>query len=301
MTERSKVLWTEKYRPTDLEEVALSEGNRALLLSCIEGGEIPHLLFHGPAGCGKTTVAKILMDALDCTQLVLNASAERGIDTIRDKVGSFVRVQTGAAWNVVFLDEADKLTPDAQTALRNMMETYAERSRFILTGNYLSKILDPIQSRCQVVELGAMPLKERFRVLVEVLKVEEVEFDKEVVFAYAERYTDMRRLLLRAQRSIMSHGKLTDPKVATGEGAQILQLIRNKDWLALVQLSKHPEFDHQQGLVDLFWAIPDDLSTDSHPAAAAQWRAAVAKAVHQSGHTPEIGRASCRERVYTQV
>src|SRR3954468_14547678 len=141
------VLWTEKYRPTRLEDMAMEEENRRVLQSYIEGGVIPHLLFIGPAGSGKTTISRILVKSLDCSVLSLNASSERGIDTIREKVGSFVQAMLLGAWNVVFMDEADQLTSDAQGAMRNMMESYSERARFIFTGNYGHKIIGPIQSR----------------------------------------------------------------------------------------------------------------------------------------------------------
>lgn len=275
-------IWVEKYRPDDLANMALSEENRHLLAGMIAAEEIPHLLLHGPPGVGKTTLAKILTHELDCSVLQLNASSERGIDVVREKIQLFVRGLMGKKWNVVFLDEADAMTHDAQTALRNMMETFSGTSRFILTCNYLHKIISPIQSRCMAIELAQMSLKQRYDVLFGILTNELGELaekDRLVALEYAERYTDLRRMITAAQKSVMAHGSIQSPSVAQMDGTKILLLVDEGDWNNIRTLSKGESFDHRQGLIDLFWA----LEAEPDPSA----MVLVGKAVHESGWTPD--------------
>lgn len=138
------MIWNEKYRPKEFNEVI---GLPSEIPRLIEN--LPHLLFIGKPGTGKTTTAKIIIDKLGSESLTLNASKERGIDIIRDKVTSFAMTKSiNGNFKIVFLDEADSLTPDAQNSLRNTMETYATNCRFILTGNNESKVIDPLKSRC---------------------------------------------------------------------------------------------------------------------------------------------------------
>jgi len=277
------ILWTERYRPTTLDGVALLAETRSLIEGFLAAGEIPHLLLHGPSGTGKTTLAKILVGALDCQVLSLNASKERGIDVIRGQVSTFSRAVFGKRWNIVFLDEADKLTPDAQTALRNDMETFAGKTRFILTGNFLHKVIDPLQSRCMVVELSQMPLKERFGVLVRILESEGIDFTPYAILGLVERHTDMRRLLSQAQRVALSEGSIHNVPEDTlaGSGVQVMDAIRRKDWPVLVQLSKSPGFDHRGVLQDMFWTITEEDQS------AIDNRLVIARAVDRSGYTPD--------------
>jgi len=275
------VLWVEKYRPTELKELALAPDVRKVLTGFLAKGEIPHLLLEGPAGCGKTTIAKILVAKLNCQVLTLNASSERGIDTIRDRVRNFARGLLGAEWNVVFMDEADALTPDAQTALRNTMEAYSDYSRFILTCNYLYRIIDPIQSRCMVLHLGAMPLKERYAALVRVLQAEGVQHTEEVAIGYAEKYTDMRKLLYMAQRSALAHGELRPPLIQQVDGAKLRDYIKGNEWGKLKTVARDGGTDHYELLRELFWAVPDGHSK------ATDLRITIARAITDGGRAPD--------------
>ncbi len=159
----NRTIWIEKYRPRKLEEMVGQKDIVARLQSYVKTGDLPHLLFTGSAGVGKTTAAVALArelfgDAWQTNFREMNASDERGIDVVRNQIKQFARTSplAGASFKVLFLDEADALTPDAQAALRRTMETYAQTCRFILSCNYSSKIIDPIQSRCAIYRFGPL-------------------------------------------------------------------------------------------------------------------------------------------------
>lgn len=290
------LMWVEKYRPAKLEEMALSPQNRTLLEGYLAAGEIPHLLLCGPSGIGKTTLAKILVAELDCKMLLLNASNERGIETIRVKVGNFVRAYMKGRWNIVVLDEFDATTSEAQTALRNMMETNANRARFILTANFRHKIIEPIQSRCVSIELTEMEFAERAQVLGRILRAEGIEYEPATVMDFAERYPDLRRMIMSAQTSFMAHGALVVVAPSLVTGAEVLAACMAKNWTQCRAWAKMPGLNPHQTLKEMFWAINED-TTDT-PAKVAM---VVGKAVHESGWSPDpvvqfLG--TCAELIY---
>lgn len=260
-------LWTELYRPRVLSAVGLDPEIRTQLQGYITAQQIPHLLFAGPPGCGKTTVAKILLDHLPCSVLTLNASSERGIDVIRGKVKNFCTSLMGAEWNYVFFDEADQLTPDAQASLRNTMETYSDRSRFILTANNVSKIIDAIQSRCTPISLGGIPWEERFRILRSVLDYEGIDYDPQVALTYANAYQDMRRVLNSAQSCIRRKGKLEPHGGESSiDGGGLVALIERAHMLGLPAVRKHLLAISRDGTIDhvllvrsAIFSVPSDF------------------------------------------
>ena len=146
-------LWVEKYRPTTLDGYVGNEVIKNKIEDYLKQGSIQNLLFHGVAGTGKTTLAKLIAKNLNCDLLYLNASDERGIDTIRDKIVPFASTMSFRDIKIVILDEADYLTPQAQATLRNTIESCSKTTRFILTCNYLERIISPLQSRCQTFEI----------------------------------------------------------------------------------------------------------------------------------------------------
>ncbi len=193
-------IWTERYRPDNLENYIGNDVIRAKLEQYIQTQDIPHLLFYGTAGTGKTTAAKILVKNIDCDYMFINASDERGIDTVRDKIKGFASTVGFAPLKIVVLDEADFLGREAQPALRNMMEAYSASTRFILTANYLERIIDPLVSRTQVYKLTPPSKKDAAKKLADILKNENVEYDTktiaQIVNAY---YPDIRKCINTAQ------------------------------------------------------------------------------------------------------
>ena len=151
MANTDNSLLNEKYRPVTLDTYVGNAKLKASIAKQLEQNDIQNYLFYGPAGTGKTTLAKLCIKNLDCDYLYINASDERGIETIRDKVQGFASTMSFKPLKVVILDEADFLTIQAQASLRNIIETFSRTTRFILTCNYIERIIDPLQSRCQVL------------------------------------------------------------------------------------------------------------------------------------------------------
>lgn len=193
-------IWFEKYRPSSLDEYVGDDLLREKLAEYIATQDIPHLLFHGPAGTGKTTAAKILVNSIDCDFLFINASDERGIDTIRDKVKGFASTMGFNPLKIIVLDEMEAITPDAQRALKNLMEVYAMSTRFILTTNHIERIIDPLVSRAQTYKLLPPSKKEIARRITRILKAERIEYDTETVVNLVNTYyPDLRKIINTAQ------------------------------------------------------------------------------------------------------
>ncbi len=205
-------IWTEKYRPTEFLEVVGQDNIVKRVESLTNSLNIPHLLFAGPAGTGKSTLAliivkKLFKEAWKDNYLELNASDERGINTVREKVKNFARTKSigNVPFKVIFLDEADALTPEAQQALRRTMENYSTNCRFILSCNYSSKVIDPIQSRCAIFRfklLEKKDIKKRLMTIAEKEKLTMVPEAMEVIYEGSEG--DCRRAIniLQATASI---------------------------------------------------------------------------------------------------
>jgi replication factor C small subunit len=172
-------LLVEKHRPDTLEGYVGNENIKNTISNYLEQNDIQNLIFNGPAGTGKTTLAKIIVKNLNCTHLYINASDERGIDTIREKVSSFASAASFSPLKVVILDEADFLTIQAQASLRNVIETYSRTTRFIMTCNFVERIIDPLQSRCQVLKV-VPPNKTDVAVhLAGIMEQEGISFERE--------------------------------------------------------------------------------------------------------------------------
>ena len=211
-------IWTEKYRPKDFSEIKGQKEIVKRIKAFVELQNIPHLLFAGPAGVGKTTLAlvvakKIFKEQWHQNFLELNASDERGIDIIRNKVKDFVRTKAigDAPFKIIYLDECDALTREAQQALRRTMENYTQTCRFILSANYSSKIIDPIQSRCAMFRFKPLEKKEIIAIIEKIEKDEKIKVDekaKEALYAISEG--DVRKVENILQSSAAITTNITD-------------------------------------------------------------------------------------------
>lgn len=201
MEQKEHTLWVEKYRPQTLDEYIGNEEIKQKVKIYLESNDIPHLLFVGPAGTGKTTLAKLIAKNTDCDYLYINASSENSVDMMRNRILEFATSIGFKTFKMIILDEADFLTPQAQAALRNMMEQFSKHTRFVLTCNYAERIIDPIQSRCQVFKVIPPSKKDVAIRLATILKTEKVSFEiEDIGTIVTSGYPDVRRIINSAQR-----------------------------------------------------------------------------------------------------
>ena len=251
-------LWVEKYRPQTLEGYVGNEVIKNKISDYLNQGSIQNLLLHGVAGTGKTTLAKLIANNLNCDLLYINASDERGIDTIREKIIPFTSSLGFGDVKIVILDEADYITPQAQATLRNTMESFSGNTRFILTCNYLERIISPLQSRCQTLEIKPPSKQDVAWRCVDICKNEKVDIDnialKNIVNAH---YPDIRKIINTIQGSVVNHVvKLDESSLKDDLNEQIIQALLNKAKLSDIRQiladSGSREFDN------LFKALYDN-------------------------------------------
>ncbi len=247
-----KQLWTEKYRPDTLNGYVFRDNaQKKQVQSWIDEGTIPHLLFSGSAGVGKTTLAKILINSLDVNEydvLEINASRENKVDDMRDKITGFVSTMPFGPFKIVLLDEADYITPNGQAVLRGVMETYASSARFILTCNYPNRVIPALHSRCQGFHIAKVDQTEFTARIAEILITEGVEFDLDVLDSYVKAtYPDLRKCINTCQMnsatgtlvtSVGDNGSSSDYKLAVVE---MFKKGKIKDARALLCSSVRPE------------------------------------------------------------
>ena len=213
-------IWIEKYRPSKLGGMVGQKHIVARLKEFVKKGEMPHCLFAGPAGIGKTTAAlclakEMFRDSWSQRFMELNASDERGIDTIRTKVKEFARTVSTEGFKIIYLDEADALTRDAQQALRRKMEEYAETCRFILACNYSSRIIEPIQSRCAVFRFARIDEKEVRKYLQKIAESESLTVEPEAIgMIISESEGDLRKAVNILQSSSIGRKSVTEKNIA---------------------------------------------------------------------------------------
>ena len=240
---RDEFLWVEKYRPKTIEECILPEEIKKTFQGFLSKGEVPNLLLSGPAGCGKTTVAKALCHELGADYYVINGSDEgRFLDTVRNTAKNFastVSLQATGKHKVIIIDEADNTTNDVQLLLRAFTEEFSGNCRFILTCNFKNKIIEPLHSRCAVVEFGiggkqkpaiAVAFSKRIQ---EILNAERVEYDTKVIYELINKhFPDWRRVLNECQR-YSSSGKIDTGILATFSDVkadELVKKLKNKDY-----------------------------------------------------------------------
>ena len=230
-------LWVEKYRPKTIEECILPESIKKTFLDFLDKGEVPNLLLAGPAGCGKTTVAKALCNQLGVDVYVINGSDEgRFLDTVRNNAKNFastVSFSSQSKHKVIIIDEADNTTPDVQLLLRASIEEFSNNCRFIFTCNYKNKIIEPLHSRCAVIEFGIKGKQKQeiatcfFKRLNTILEQERIETDKKVLAQLINKhFPDWRRVLNECQRYAVG-GKIDSGILATFSDVAVNDLVKN--------------------------------------------------------------------------
>jgi DNA polymerase III delta prime subunit len=240
----SEYLLCEKYRPHSVEECILPDRIKSVFQEYVNTENIPNLMLTGPAGCGKTTIAKAMCEQLGLNHLFINSSEERGIDMLRTKIKGYAStVSLTGGRKVIILDEADYLTPEAQAGLRGAIEEFSENCSFIFTCNFKARLIDALHSRCAVVDFGLkgdekpkMAAK-MFKRLEQILTTEGITYDKAVIVKLVERYfPDYRRLLNELQRHSVS-GSIDAGVVAQLDSVRslgdLIKALKEKDFSAM--------------------------------------------------------------------
>ena len=231
MANSENSLLVEKYRPSTLENYVGNENIKEIINKYLDQNDIQNLIFYGPAGTGKTTLAKIIIKNLDCDHLYINASDERGIETIRDKVQGFAMVASFKPLKVVILDEADFLTIQAQASLRNIIETFSRTTRFIMTCNFVERIIDPLQSRCHVLKIVPPTKKDVARHLAWVLDQEKIRYEmQDLVPLINQYYPDLRKCINTIQLSTINNDLRLDQSILVSSNYidKVIKALSNK-------------------------------------------------------------------------
>ena len=247
---KQHTLWIEKYRSNNLDEYIGNDAIKSRIADCITKNDIPHLIFAGSAGTGKTTLAKLIVKNIQCDYLYINASDENGIDTIRERVKGFASTASFQPIKIVILDESDFLTQPAQAALRNLIEEYSAYTRFILTCNYVERLIEPLQSRCELHVLKP-PTKGAVakHICTNILDVEGVTYDvQDVVKVINEFYPDIRSVIKVLQSNVRD-SKLTITTLDDNWTKQLIQILIKRDknaWYQVRQLVADAQVDDFQ-------------------------------------------------------
>ena len=225
-------LWVESYRPTVLEDYVGNEHLKSKVEGYLETGDIPHLLLYGRAGTGKTTLAKLIVKSVDCDYMIINASDENNVDTVRNKVKNFASSMGFKKWKIIILDEFDYMSPNAQAILRNLMETFSQHCRFILTCNYVEKVIEPIQSRCQSFQIVPPTKKDVAVQISKILTSESVSFEpKDLVPIIDAGYPDIRKIINTCQMNSIK-GKLqvdTQNLLENDYKMKVIEILKSSD------------------------------------------------------------------------
>ena len=261
----SNYLWVEKYRPSNLGTYIGNEHLKSKVSIYLESGDLPHLLLFGKAGTGKTTLAKLLVKNIECDYLYINASDENSVDTVRNKVRQFASTVGFKDLKIIILDECDYITPNAQAALRNLMETFSKHCRFILTCNYVERIIDPIQSRCQIFEIIPPSKVEVAQRLNQILEEEEINYElQDLKILIDSNYPDIRRTINSAQRNVVNlQLKLdTNSIIQNDYKLKLLEILKIQDKKNAFKNIRQLVADSQiRDFADLFRLLYDEVDS----------------------------------------
>ena len=278
---KNDFLWVEKYRPKTVDECILPDSIKTTFQEFVEKGEIPNLLLAGPAGCGKTTIARALCEQLGCDYIIINVSDEgRFLDTVRNQAKNFastVSLQASGKHKVIIIDEADNTTHDVQLLLRANIEAFYNNCRFIFTCNYKNKIIEPLHSRCAVVEFTITNKQKPgiaakfFQRLKDILETENINFDQKVLVELINKhFPDWRRVLNECQRYSVS-GTIDSAILAQFSDVKVNDLIKSLKEKNFTEVRKwvvsNLDNDPSVLLRRVYDALVDALENPSIPAA----------------------------------
>jgi len=260
---KNNTLWVEKYRPETLDTYIGNDHLKSKVKVYLESGDLPHLLLYGKAGTGKTTLAKILVKNIECDYIYINASDENNVETVRTKVKNFASTIGFKDFKIIILDECDYSTPNAQAALRNLMETFSKHCRFILTCNYVERIIDPIQSRCQSFQIVPPSKTEVAQRLNQILEEEEVNFElEELKILINSGYPDIRRIINTAQRNVVNSILTLDKGsvIQNDYKLKLLEILKTQDKRNAFKTIRQLVADSQiTDFADLFRLLYDEV------------------------------------------
>ena len=225
-------LWVERYRPRTLEEYVGNDHLKEKVGDYLKNGEVPHLLFFGKAGTGKTTLAKLIVNSINCDYIIINASDENNVDTVRNKVKNFASTIGFKDSKIVILDEFDYMTPNAQAILRNLMETFSKHCRFILTCNYVEKVISPIRSRTQEFQIVPPTKKDVAIQISQILSKENIRFEpKDLVPIIDAGYPDIRKIINTCQLNSSKGVLKLDTNSVTDSDikSKIIEILKSND------------------------------------------------------------------------
>lgn len=300
--ERKHIVWMEKYRPTKIDDCILQHSLKDTFKGIVASGELPHMLLCGSAGIGKTTVAKALCNELDYDYLLINASDDRNIDTLRTTVKQFASALSfNGKRKVIILDEADYLNPQSfQPALRGVMEEFSKNCSFILTCNFKNKIIEPLHSRCSVKEFR-IPKEEKRDIIqscylrvVKILENEGVQFDGKALASIVVKYfPDFRRLLNELQAFSKTHGKI-DEGILTFSGelnvGRLYKALKEKDYASVREwVVENSDNDPTRIYRKLYDNLKEEMKPQSIPFAIVT----IAKYMNQMVADQEINLMAC--------